>query len=289
MPVHPTQGALRLIQSAKQRQKIAAKSGNIKRTNRKTKTRIFKLFNKLPVELRLKIWQYASQSPRLIAANWDTQVNEVRYQSFYTLHAGPVPTVLHINRESRNEGLRYFKQIKKYIVFNGPDTKENRIYIQEQDTIYFVRIAARHDFGKTLRLINRDISLSHFAFRVERMDELMKRYYTGSTNVLRAMLHNVVLDLPNLTHIMAAFDASHFSITKIPQDYEFRYLPPTKSPNRSVRGKMDPSKYRKKYENFSWNLKDEVLIPGIMPLWRKLVGRPAWKPPICEMIHIKKR
>lgn len=75
---------------------------------RKRKTRIFKHFNKIPIELRLKIWQYAALSPRLIAAKWKTESNEIRLQSFYELRAGRVPAVLQINQESRKVALRIF-------------------------------------------------------------------------------------------------------------------------------------------------------------------------------------
>jgi hypothetical protein len=305
MPVHPTQGALHLVKNAKQRHKLsnrhlstastvptAAKSSNNKVAGRKTKTRVFKLFNKLPMELRLKIWKYASQSPRLIAARSKTQVNEVRSQSFYNLYAGLVPIVLQINQESRNEALRYFKQIKKYIVFNGPDNMEDHIYIQERDTIYFLDIAPRHDFLRALRIINKALPLSQFAFN------LISKYQFcnqkgPSTQVRKApsILQSVVMEHPTLTRVVAVWDFSHFKSSKKPQDYMLQPL----SKHRMLQWKdfcknssLIGSHF---YMEYSWKTGDEQnwKSENEKRSRKNLCDNTTWKPPVFEVISVKKR
>lgn len=65
----------------------------------------FKLFRKLPVELRLMIWDLASyREPQFVPLLWNP--NDKTRTSKYL-----IPTVLHVNQESRAEGLRIYKPI----------------------------------------------------------------------------------------------------------------------------------------------------------------------------------
>jgi len=72
----------------------------------------FKLFSKLPVELRLRIWQFAAH-PRVIEIrSWgDTQRNQYTPIK-YTVSPHRPPSILHINSESRREALRIYKRVK---------------------------------------------------------------------------------------------------------------------------------------------------------------------------------
>lgn len=65
----------------------------------------FKLFRKLPLELRLVIWDLTSyREPQFIPLLWNpnTKTGTSKYST---------PIVLHVNQESRAEGLRTYKSI----------------------------------------------------------------------------------------------------------------------------------------------------------------------------------
>lgn len=72
----------------------------------------FPIFSELPIELRLRIWQFAAH-PRVIELrSWgDTQRNQYTPVK-YTVTPHSPPSILHINSESRQEGLRIYKRVK---------------------------------------------------------------------------------------------------------------------------------------------------------------------------------
>lgn len=72
----------------------------------------FYLFSRLPIELRLRIWQFAAH-PRVIEIrSWgDTQRNQYTPIK-YTVATHRLPPILHINSESRREALRIYKRVK---------------------------------------------------------------------------------------------------------------------------------------------------------------------------------
>ena len=75
----------------------------------------FKCFGQLPSELRLKIWSYVCSHPRNVdiftehlgrtRVGSDTYFNTYMYYS----HFCPHPAILHVCRESREEGLKYYQ------------------------------------------------------------------------------------------------------------------------------------------------------------------------------------
>ncbi|KAH7327168.1 hypothetical protein BKA65DRAFT_480887 [Rhexocercosporidium sp. MPI-PUGE-AT-0058] len=62
----------------------------------------FKLFPKLPLELRRRIWADAASVPR----NVDLHCS---IDNFHFFSTSCIPAILHTNSESRNEGLRHYK------------------------------------------------------------------------------------------------------------------------------------------------------------------------------------
>jgi hypothetical protein len=96
----------------------------------------FTLFPELPLELRLKIWSFITPGPRTVS---------IKYKglSFYSIGKGfsaaagwrspdPVPIILHICRESRNEAL------KSYQLAFGSYLHPGRIYFDfSKDTLRF--------------------------------------------------------------------------------------------------------------------------------------------------------
>jgi hypothetical protein len=267
----------------------STKPGTPKAVGRKTKIRNFKLFTLLPIELRLKIWKYASQSHRLIAASWKTRGNEARIQRFFELYAGPVPTVLQINQESRYEALRFFKKIRKHVFLNGPARRKERLYINEQDTIYFVDIGTRYDLLKALRTINKAMPLYRFAFRAEKTDDLC-RYYVGPSGAApvkyRFSLQDAVRRFPNLVNIIATFDSSQFCNSKTPQKYILDKVPANRLHYSPADNKaVGPEVFKECFENSF-----KAVAARGHPAWRKFMdSNPGWKPPKFEVLHVKQR
>jgi hypothetical protein len=67
----------------------------------------FTLFPKLPVELRTTIWKESSSEPRLV----EVHVSDFNFkgkESFTFASTTPVPTILHVNQESRLTGLKQY-------------------------------------------------------------------------------------------------------------------------------------------------------------------------------------
>lgn len=68
----------------------------------------FPLFSHLPVELRSKIWKYASQEPRIVELCQMASDNSewMNTDPFYS--PTPLPAVLSTSHESRNTALKYY-------------------------------------------------------------------------------------------------------------------------------------------------------------------------------------
>lgn len=80
----------------------------------------FKLFPKLPVELRLKIWMLSLEN-RTIEMRFANNYRSTQYDFVFS----KIPTMLHVHKESRVEGLRYYKllfghkkQCRRPVYFN---------------------------------------------------------------------------------------------------------------------------------------------------------------------------
>jgi len=101
----------------------------------------FTTFPRLPTELRLKIWRHCFPKPRAIPIfqrNYDEDGPDqkiIRFECFT-----PHPTVLAVNRESRNEALRF------YIIIHGPHNF-CVAFDSERDTIYGMTPPAHYTFG----------------------------------------------------------------------------------------------------------------------------------------------
>jgi hypothetical protein len=189
--------------------------------------------------------------------------------------------------------LSFFKQIKRYIIFNGPDTKENRIYISERDTIYFLDVTPRYNFLKTLRVMNKAIPLNHFAFRSESIHKFYDEIYPGRLPPNRpSLLQHVVMQHPGLTHIIATFDTSHFKISREPQNYVIDALPCGGRHCHERHGKMKAAMYQKMYLDFSWKMGHETSWRDERDkrAWTRFLEKNlGWKKPECEIVHVKKR
>jgi 2EXR family len=103
-----------------------------------TSSRTFTNFSKLPAEVRLSIWRQCLPKPRAIPIfqkHYDEDGDDPtvpRYECFK-----PHPTILAVNRESRNEALRF------YVMIHGPH-KFCVAFDNEKDTIYAMTPPSRY-------------------------------------------------------------------------------------------------------------------------------------------------
>lgn len=73
----------------------------------------FTLFPALPFELRIKIYSFASQEPRIVTITYGSQSTKYKGKNISRFDGwktpDPVPVILHVSRESRAEALKSYK------------------------------------------------------------------------------------------------------------------------------------------------------------------------------------
>ncbi|KAE9365523.1 hypothetical protein N431DRAFT_447172 [Stipitochalara longipes BDJ] len=135
----------------------------------------FPLFPKLPIDIRVKIWKLIALKPRQVKL-FLLSPTETRHKSRLIEGQRKIPEIMHVNRESRAEGLRYYTLCKENVwpsdpfkAYRGP----NHLYINF-DIDHFA-----HDVSD-LKFVN-NISLESYAFgpevlkRIKFVDVLMPR------------------------------------------------------------------------------------------------------------------
>ncbi|KAE9370354.1 hypothetical protein N431DRAFT_468415 [Stipitochalara longipes BDJ] len=89
----------------------------------------FKLFPKLPVELRQIIWRYSLPGPRVVAVFCWSNVEHAFCKS-----TSPIPTALHVNKEARSVALQSYKA--RFSISSDP-AKPAKIYFDSEiDSLY---------------------------------------------------------------------------------------------------------------------------------------------------------
>jgi len=74
----------------------------------------FTQFSRLPTEIRLQIWKEAMPGPRVVEVYLIEDQSQYDGKTYYVAHPAsrtPTPTILHINHESRREGLKIYSRI----------------------------------------------------------------------------------------------------------------------------------------------------------------------------------
>jgi hypothetical protein len=74
----------------------------------------FPQFSKLPTEIRLQIWKEAMPGPRVVEVYLIEDQSQYDGKTYYVADPAsrtPAPTILHINHESRREGLKIYSRI----------------------------------------------------------------------------------------------------------------------------------------------------------------------------------
>ncbi|KAI2466027.1 hypothetical protein F4781DRAFT_407250 [Annulohypoxylon bovei var. microspora] len=147
-------------------------------------TQVFPLFAKLPIELRFKIWACSLPGPRIVEIKCSTehppQTSRPRRgdsRHVVCTSISPIPTNLHVCRESRREALKWYRPLF------GSSPQPGRIYFDPlKDTLYFGPrrgvVAAETLFHTFVSLVRRE-DLDH-VHRIAISEGLIS--YTSSNN-----------------------------------------------------------------------------------------------------------
>jgi hypothetical protein len=186
----------------------------------------FHRFRKLPIELRLRIWNLMIE-PRVIRAKWDNDVTERDIVQVYILAAGAVPKVLHICKESREEAKRKYCFIKSHLQIldrktSIPSSPKSIWANFDIDTLYFVNIPAVVNFLSYMRRLSKkkiggaDKNIKYIAFPACVLDRL--RPFPGMPSNF-TNFYRLVVDLPSIKKIIIMLDNSKFEDEKYPEHY----------------------------------------------------------------------
>jgi hypothetical protein len=212
--------------------------------------RTFHPFPKLPIELRLRIWNLTME-PRVIRAKWDNDFDDKDCKQIYVLAAGPVPRALLASKESRDEAKRRYCLVKSRLPFHSRySCEENSIWINlDIDTIYFVNFPATKSFLSWMRRVSNKRtggahkSIKHIAIHAGVLDRLKRLPNLPDKT---GFIYQLVAEHPSLTDIAIMLDNSKFEDDPHPHFYtitEAKQLGSSKGGgrwgNRRVRSKMD--------------------------------------------------
>ncbi|KUJ12827.1 uncharacterized protein LY89DRAFT_672948 [Mollisia scopiformis] len=153
----------------------------------------FQKFPDLPIELRLRIWDYASEQPRIIelqsgtrTLNHADEINRLPPQSWVkvSVHGRQTPAILHVSREAREEGLKHYT-LTNLESRDYPAVERPCYYNSRLDTIYFGPLCNAASIQQTL---NKKIAMPRIAvdvrvgtsYRVMAALQLMHSHVRGS-------------------------------------------------------------------------------------------------------------
>ncbi|KAE9365987.1 hypothetical protein N431DRAFT_430167 [Stipitochalara longipes BDJ] len=189
----------------------------------------FHRFPKLPIELRLRIWNLTME-PRVIKAKWDNEFTARSVCQFYFLTAGPSPKALHACKESREEAKRKYCFVKSHLPFRDRVIHHHRPWEQKAiwinfdiDTLYFVNFPTTEDFLSYMRRLSKEKigganqNIKYIAIPASVLDRL-KAPRPGLPNRL-LFFYRLVLDQPSLEKIIIMLDNSKFEDEKRPENY----------------------------------------------------------------------
>ncbi|CAG8954421.1 hypothetical protein HYFRA_00006048 [Hymenoscyphus fraxineus] len=279
----------------------ATPNGDPESTNgRRKKIRNFKLFNNLPIEVRWRIYKYASYPHRVIRASWKTLTIGDRYVQCYKLESGPVPTVLHLDKEARNEALtKYFYKVPSTIFMNSwpliITESKKFIYLNEEDIIYFITYCTTTGLLSTLRKLAKHIPLTNLVFKAD----LMGKFISEKDHVLpslptkkglpNAVLFDLIMEHPHLRTIDFVHDKSKFDENPRPWTYQTFSFPRCASPE-AIFGPHKAPWYWTTLPHV-WRLVEETDCDSWRDRkkWRGFLEKyPGWTPPRLGLLGIRR-
>ena len=180
-------------------------------------------FTKLPVELQLKIWRMA-MFPRVIRARWEVESLELVDKSHYRVAAGPVPNILHVNKQSREEALKRYVVVNARLCLNGTYYRRDSIFINFAiDTIYFINFPEVPGFLTFNRVMSKNVlrgekqPIRHIALS----NQTIRWKYNRDSSTL-AFFYQLAMQNPSLETITFINQTSSFEKAKNPHQYALK-------------------------------------------------------------------
>lgn len=191
-------------------------------------SRTFTCFGALPAELRLKIWENLIRPRIVLAACFDSRLeDEKRAQLAQRRKRPPVPVLLHVNREARSLALRHYEPAFSWKIphrLAGPDT--GVLPSSGGDArVWF-------NFGLDALLLLGELEpcdqygfSSPMVYFLRREDTRRVRHVACALEELRLSLYESDRVFGSLFHIIDMFPAAErLLITSTPRDSEVRHL-----------------------------------------------------------------
>jgi hypothetical protein len=248
-------------------------------------------FNKLPVELQLKIWRLTMVS-RVIRARWEVESFLEVHKSHYRVAAGPVPSILRVNKQSREEALKRYVLVNARMCLNGTRYRSDSVFINFNiDTIYFVNFPEVPGFLTFNRVMSKQLlrgkkqPIRHIALKNQ---NISWQHYRDSNTL--AFFYKLVMQNPGLKTIDFIDDGSSFENAK--NAYHYAIKRPNKTfykrkPPRG-RGESDFDKYNAIVGNLFTDIRYGTT--AVQTKFKKFVAdRKDWKPPKVFFASIAQR
>jgi len=148
----------------------------------------FQLFQRLPSELRIQIWNEACMEPRVVEVVVHTYIHfsvpRNKTYSIFTTRT-PAPAVLHVCPEAREEGLKHYTRIFRKVPIAPDYWRDRVIYINPaKDTVYLT-----YGQNHARRLIEDDYALA--------AGLLQERCFNGKTV---GLIQRLAIEIPVRRH-----------------------------------------------------------------------------------------
>jgi hypothetical protein len=255
-------------------------------------------FNRLPIELRLRIWNLTME-PRLICAKWENHIYHDDIVHDYALTAGPVPSALHVCKESRQEAKRKYCLVKSHLpLTEGMKARlpfsARSIWINFAiDTLYFVNLCAMPNFISYLRRLSKkrvggaNKNIKYIGIPACVLDRIVVPRAGQPNRLLH--FYRLVVEVPSVEKIIIMLDNSRFEDDKNPDHYSLS-RPYALSQNGRGGGKWGNSKVRGKmsamFDDFFTNLKEDGMEIELFKKYTK--DNPEWPLPSFTMLSVRK-
>jgi hypothetical protein len=184
----------------------------------------FYRFRKLPIELRLRIWNLMME-PRVIRAKWENEFNEQEAKQVFVLAAGPAPKVLHVCKESRKEIKRKYCLVKSHLPFIvNMSCSPNAVWVNfDIDTLYFVNIPAMPSFLSYMRRLSKkriggaNKNIKRIAIHANVLDRITNPQSTAPSKL--PYLYELAIQQPSIEKIIIMLDNSKFEDDRNPDTF----------------------------------------------------------------------
>ena len=255
-------------------------------------------FRRLPMELRLRIWNLTME-PRLIRAKWENHIYNDDIVHDYALTAGPVPSALHVCKESRQEAERKYCLVKSHLpLTEGMKARlphsARSIWINFAiDTLYFVNLCAFPNFISYLRRLSKkrtggaNKNIKYIGIPACILDRILFPRAGQPSKLLH--FYRLVVEVPSIEKIIIMLDNSRFEYDKDPEHYSLS-RPYALSENGRGGGKWGNSKVRGKmsarFDNFFTNSKGDSM--EVETFKKYIKENPEWPLPNFTMLSVRK-